>query len=135
MVIECDPVVAPTALRERRLDVGLLHDYDIVPAQADPLLDTAPLLDETVFLAVPDTTPTGEGADTLGEARDAAWIMASPGTLCHAVTLHVCRAAGFTPRVRHHADDFATVLASSPPARASRWSRDSPPRSNPAGCG
>jgi len=43
--------------------------------------------------------------------HDAAWIMATPGTLCHTVTLHVCRAAGFTPRARHHADDFATVIA------------------------
>ncbi len=26
------------------------------------------------------------------------------------MTLHVCRTAGFAPRARHHADDFATVL-------------------------
>jgi DNA-binding transcriptional LysR family regulator len=111
MVNECDPVAVPAALRERRLDVGLLHDYDIVPAQADPALDSVPLLDETVFLAVPETTPTGDDADALHDVRDAAWILAGPGTLCHTVTLHVCRAAGYTPRARHHADDFATVLA------------------------
>jgi DNA-binding transcriptional LysR family regulator len=111
MVTECDPVAVPAALRERRLDVGLLHDYDIVPVQADPALDAVPLLDETVFLAVPETTPTGDGAGALQDVQDAAWIIASPGTLCHTVTLHVCRAAGYLPRVRHHADDFATVLA------------------------
>lgn len=110
MVTECDPVAVPAALRERRLDIGLLHDYDIVPVEADPVLDAVPLLDETVFLAVPETTPTCEDADALRDMHDAAWIMASPGTLCHTVTLHVCRAAGFTPRARHHADDFATVL-------------------------
>jgi DNA-binding transcriptional LysR family regulator len=47
----------------------------------------------------------------LPAVRDADWILASPGTLCHTVTLHVCRGAGFAPRARHHADDFATVLA------------------------
>jgi DNA-binding transcriptional LysR family regulator len=109
MVTECDPVAVPAALRERRLDVGLLHDYDIVPVEPDPVLDAVPLLDETVFLAVPETTPTGDPA--LHDMHDAAWVMASPGTLCHSVTLHVCRSAGFTPRARHHADDFATVLA------------------------
>ena len=98
----------PAALRERRLDVGLLHDYDVVPVEPDPGLDAVPLLDETVFLAVPAAT---DGAHRSRTARDAAWILASPGTLCHTVTLHVCRAAGFTPRARHHADDFATVLA------------------------
>ncbi|MGI5148888.1 LysR family transcriptional regulator [Plantactinospora sp. CA-294935] len=108
-VTELDPVAVPAGLRERRLDVGLLHDYDVVPVESDPGLDTVPLLDETVFLAVPAGAP--EAADPLRDTRDAAWILASPGTLCHTATLHVCRAAGFTPLARHHADDFATVLA------------------------
>ncbi|AVT32149.1 MULTISPECIES: LysR family transcriptional regulator [unclassified Plantactinospora] len=108
-VTELDPVAVPAGLRERRLDVGLLHDYDVVPVEPDPGLETLPLLDETVFLAVPAGEP--ESADPLRATRDAAWILASPGTLCHTATLHVCRTAGFTPRARHHADDFATVLA------------------------
>ncbi|MFI6761790.1 LysR family transcriptional regulator [Micromonospora sp. NPDC050417] len=111
MVTELDPVAVPAALRERQLDVGLLHDYDVVPVKPDPMLDTVSLLDETVFLAVPDTAPTIGRVDPLPDVQDAAWIMASSGTLCHTVTLHVCRSAGFTPRARHHTDDFATVLA------------------------
>jgi DNA-binding transcriptional LysR family regulator len=107
MVTELDPVDVPSALRERRLDVGLVHDYDVVPVEPDPGLDSAPLLDETVFLAA----PAGEPVGSLHDVRDAAWIVAGPGTLCHTATLQVCRAAGFTPRARHHADDFATVLA------------------------
>ncbi|GGL18856.1 hypothetical protein Sme01_47780 [Sphaerisporangium melleum] len=31
--------------------------------------------------------------------------------MCHEVALRVCRAAGFTPRARHHIDDFDAVLA------------------------
>ncbi|GID92087.1 LysR substrate-binding domain-containing protein [Amorphoplanes digitatis] len=107
MVTELDPVAVPAALRERRLDVGLLHDYDVVPVEPDPVLDAVPLLDETVFLAV----PAAGTVTALDQARGAAWILASPGTLCHTATEHVCRAAGFTPRARHQADDFATVLA------------------------
>ena len=107
MVTELDPNAVPAALHDRRLDVGLLNDYDVVPVKPDPALDTVPLLDETVFVAVPaDSTHA-----TLGELRDADWILAGPGTLCHTVTRHVCRSAGFVPRARHHADDFATVLA------------------------
>ncbi|GAA3338715.1 LysR family transcriptional regulator [Amorphoplanes nipponensis] len=106
MVTELDPVAVPDALHDHRLDVGLLHDYDVVPVRPDPMLDTVPLLDETVYLALP-----AGGGGSLREQRDADWIVASPGTLCQEVTLHVCRAAGFTPRVRHQADDFTTVLA------------------------
>ncbi|MBB5936623.1 LysR family transcriptional regulator [Streptomyces zagrosensis] len=43
--------------------------------------------------------------------RDAPWITATPGTLCHTMTIRACQAAGFTPRVRHQVDEFATVLA------------------------
>jgi DNA-binding transcriptional LysR family regulator len=106
MVTELDPAAVPAALRDRRLDVGLTQDYDVAPAPPTPELDDVPLLDETVYLAAPATTDAG----SLSDVRDAAWILASPGTLCHTVTLHVCRTAGFAPRARHHADDFATVL-------------------------
>ncbi len=34
MVTELDPVAVPDALRDRRLDVALVHDYDIVPVEA-----------------------------------------------------------------------------------------------------
>lgn len=110
MVTELDPVAMPEALRERRLDVALVNDYDVMPVEPDPALDAVPLLDETVFLAVP-ATGAAPGADPVGDARHAAWIVGSPGTACHAVTLRVCHTAGFSPLVRHHADDFAAVLA------------------------
>jgi len=117
MVTELDPVAVPGALRDRRLDVALLHDYDLAPVEPDPALDSVPLLDETVFLAVPagpalvPAVAAGPSRDPVAAARHADWIVASPGTLCHAVTLQACRAAGFAPRVRHHADDFTAVLA------------------------
>lgn len=109
MVTELDPVDMPAALRDRSLDVALVHDYDLAPAAPDPTLDSTPLLDETVFLAVPaDTDP---GADPVAGVRDAHWILGTPGTLCHTVAVRTCEASGYTPRVRHHADDFTAVLA------------------------
>lgn len=111
MVTELDPAAAPEALRERRLDVALLHDYDLAPVEPDPALDSTPLLDETVFLAVPDTADApARTTDPVAGFQDADWIAASPGTLCHTVAMRACQAAGFTPRVRHHVDDFTAVL-------------------------
>jgi DNA-binding transcriptional LysR family regulator len=127
MVTELDPVAVPGALRERRLDVALLQDYDIVPGAPEPALDSVPLLAETVFLAVARGGEDGAGRagavagggrtddaasdDPVAGARSADWIVASPGTLCHEMAMRACRAAGFAPRVRHHADDFTAVLA------------------------
>jgi DNA-binding transcriptional LysR family regulator len=114
MVTELDPVAVPDALRAGILDVALVNDYDYVPIDPDPALDTEPLLEETIYLAstepAPPASPTA-AADPIRGYRTASWIVASPGTLCHAMAMRACQAAGFTPRTRHHADDFATVLA------------------------
>ncbi|MET8280341.1 LysR family transcriptional regulator [Micromonospora sp. NPDC005174] len=118
MITELDPVDMPAALRSRQLDVALLHDYDIAPVPPDPALDSIALLEETVYLAVPAGVLSGDDADlggadldAVGGARDAQWIVGSPGTLCHSVALHVCQMAGFAPAVRHHVDDFTAMLA------------------------
>ena len=115
MVTELDPAAVPDALRSGTLDVALVHEYEFVPAPRDPALDTEPLLEEAIYLAsagpapIVDENTTGE--DPVGRHRDSPWIMASPGTLCHTMAVRACQAAGFAPRIRHHADDFVTVLA------------------------
>jgi DNA-binding transcriptional LysR family regulator len=106
-VSELDPAEVPDALRERRIDVGLLNDYSTAPIDPDPAIDTAPLIEEPVHLAVPEASTAGGIACTRADP----WIVASPGTLCHTVALRLCRAEGFHPDVRHQADDFSTVLA------------------------
>ena len=110
MVTELDPVTVPGALRAGTLDVALTAAYDYVPAEPDPALDIEPLLDEPVYLAVADG-PDGPGSARIEECADARWIAGNPGTQCHTMVLRACQACGFTPRIRHHADDFATVLA------------------------
>jgi DNA-binding transcriptional LysR family regulator len=125
MVTELDPAAVPDALRSGALDVALVHEYEFVPAPRDPALDTEPLLEEAIYLASAGPPPTrlasagppptvdedAVGEDPVGGHRDSPWIMASPGTLCHTMAVRACQAAGFTPRIRHHADDFVTVLA------------------------
>jgi len=106
MVTELDPVDVPDALRTGALDVALTFVYDYVPAEPDPAMDSEPLLEETVYLATADPVRA-----SIGDWRDAPWIAGSPGTLCHSLVVRACQACGFTPRIRHHADDFGTVLA------------------------
>jgi DNA-binding transcriptional LysR family regulator len=109
LVTELDPAAVPEALRTGALDIALVHEYDYVPANPDPALETEPLLTETIFLASAD----GPGAtpEPLEQCAGRPWIAASQGTLCYLMTVRLCQAAGFSPRIRHHADDFATVLA------------------------
>jgi DNA-binding transcriptional LysR family regulator len=46
MVTELDPASVPHALREKRLDIALIQEYDYVPVVSDPGLQTEPLLEE-----------------------------------------------------------------------------------------
>ncbi|MBB6345956.1 LysR family transcriptional regulator [Nonomuraea muscovyensis] len=102
MVREIDPADVSGALRAGELDVALVHEYDFVPPVTDASLATEPLFAEPMYLT---------GRRTLGDARHDPWIMSKPDTLCHTMAVRACQAAGFEPRVRHHVDDFDTVLA------------------------
>src|SRR5215469_6760051 len=110
-VTELDPAQVPDALRAGRLDIALVHEYDYVPSEPDPALLTEPLLAESVYLASAAALTLSAGnADPILAGRDQPWIVGSPDTLCHLMAIRLCQAAGFTPRIRHYADDFAAVL-------------------------
>ncbi|MEU6110416.1 LysR substrate-binding domain-containing protein [Streptomyces albidoflavus] len=113
-VREIDPAEVAGALRAGDLDVALIHAYDFVPAPAEPGLAVSTLYTEPMYLA--STGPVAEpleldGVSPLGRRREAPWITATPGTLCHTMTVRACQAAGFHPDVRHQVDDFPTVLS------------------------
>jgi DNA-binding transcriptional LysR family regulator len=104
MVSEVDPADVGDALRAGELDVALVHDYDFVPFPTEPGIVDEALCAENMYLA------SADGIAELAACRDLPWIMASPGTRCHAMTVRACEAAGFTPNVRHRIDEFDTVL-------------------------
>ncbi|MEU4545517.1 LysR family transcriptional regulator [Nonomuraea dietziae] len=101
MVAEIDPADVSAALRAGALDVALVHEYDFVPPVVDDSVETRPLLAEPMYLTT---------RSTLEDAAGDPWIVSTPGTLCHTMTVRACQSAGFEPRVRHRIDDFDTVL-------------------------
>ncbi|WP_214318828.1 LysR family transcriptional regulator [Nonomuraea sediminis] len=102
MVSEIDPADVSAALRAGELDLALVHEYDFVPPVTDASLETEPLFTEVMYLT---------NRSSVAEARQDPWITNKPGTLCHTMAIRACQAAGFEPRVRHHIDDFDTILA------------------------
>ncbi|NJP91479.1 LysR family transcriptional regulator [Nonomuraea sp. FMUSA5-5] len=102
MVAEIDPADVSAALRAGELDVALVHEYDFVPPVTDASIETEPLFSEPMYLT---------DRPSVAAARTDAWITGKPGTLCHTMAIRACQAAGFEPVVRHHVDDFDTVLA------------------------
>ncbi|MGW5850182.1 LysR substrate-binding domain-containing protein [Streptomyces sp. NPDC055254] len=96
-----------------------------IPAR--PAADARPAVRSLASARTPAPPPSADGTparsagpglplapdqgEVLRTHAGAPWITATPGTLCHAMTVRACQAAGFTPRVRHQVDEFATVLA------------------------
>ncbi|GAA4521838.1 MULTISPECIES: LysR family transcriptional regulator [Nonomuraea] len=102
MISEIDPADVSAALRAGELDVALVHEYDFVPPVTDDALETEPLFAEPMYLT---------DRPAIAAAAGDPWIAGTPGTLCHTMTIRACQAAGFEPDVRHHIDDFDTVLS------------------------
>lgn len=114
MVVELDPAGVADALRAGELDVALIHDYDFVPSSVEPGVGSRPLFTEAMYLVAPASWPrvtAGPDATVIGGLHATDWIIAGPDTRCRAMAFGACRAAGFTPQVRHQIDDFDTVLA------------------------
>lgn len=118
MVREIEPANVANALRCGELDVALTHEYDVGDESSNPTepteptepgVDSAPLGTEPMYLAVPTTLRPRPA--TIADCHAEPWVTATPGTLCHRMTVRAARAAGFVPRVRHQVDDFTTMLA------------------------
>ncbi|WP_344595872.1 LysR family transcriptional regulator [Actinomadura vinacea] len=99
-------------LLARRTDIAVVIPTADGPPPDDPRFDQRPLLDEPQDLLVaPDHPLAGGGAVRLADAAREPWI-GSPGRPDqHQVMITACAAAGFTPRIAHHANDWFAVSA------------------------
>ena len=96
-------------LRSGELDVLVAKSYDHVPEPRGGGLDRRELLTEELHVAL----PAGDGRREL-KLRELAgedWIAGAPGSVYGEVVEQACRAAGFTPRIVHRAEEVAIQLA------------------------
>jgi DNA-binding transcriptional LysR family regulator len=107
-VREHEPEDGIPLLRSGELDVLLSESYDGVPTAPAGGLDAHVLVSEPLLLALP---ATADDPVTLADLADRPWITGMPGTQYVGAIERGCRAAGFTPRVAHRADEAALILA------------------------
>ncbi|GGH47062.1 LysR substrate-binding domain-containing protein [Microbacterium album] len=99
---------------ERGLFEVEAHAFDLVIAEQYPGrsrphpagLQRALLGSDPISLVVAEHSTVG----SLGEARDAAWVMEPEGTAARSWAVEQCRAAGFEPDVRYEAADLVAHL-------------------------
>ena len=99
-------------------EADLCHGWDLptVPLRLPSGVAQATLVDEPMWAVLPDGHPlAGSDRVSLSQMRADDWISASPGTRRARHLQAVCRAAGFSPRIRYVVDDqdmVRDVLAS-----------------------
>src|SRR3954471_8465516 len=106
-VREHEPEDGIPLLRAGELDLLISESYDDIPPAPAGGLEVQPLMIEPMLLVLPPDSP----ATSPGDLAGASWIGGLPGTQFATMVERVGRAAGFTPRIVHRADDQTLHLA------------------------
>ncbi|MEV0778228.1 LysR family transcriptional regulator [Streptomyces sp. NPDC050428] len=93
-----------------KLDIAVLTPLPGSPPMDDPRFDQQPLMDDYVDLVVPAGHPlAGCARVELAKTADEDWI--APHHDQRRLIEALCAAAGFAPRMVHHADEWSAVLS------------------------
>jgi DNA-binding transcriptional LysR family regulator len=101
---EHEPEDGIPLLRSGELDLLVSESYEQVAGAPVGGLEEHLLVSEPLLLVLPKQARVRRPV-ALESLADAAWIAGLAGTQFAAALEHACRAAGFTPRIVHRADD------------------------------
>jgi DNA-binding transcriptional LysR family regulator len=112
VVHELEPHDQLARLARGDIDLAVVLDWYNKPLSLPGGLAKAPLCDDIVDVAL----PAGHRLEhrpwlDLDELAEDAWITWPDGGFCHEWLLFTLRGKGVEPRVSHHAEEHATVLA------------------------
>lgn len=110
-LVQLEPADALLALQRHEADVAVVHRTQFEPAAATPGLVERQLLSERLLLAVARDHPlVSAGEIVLERFADAPWVLPSPRSSVHLLTIEACRSAGFEPDAAYTADDPGLAL-------------------------
>ncbi|MFI0723030.1 LysR family transcriptional regulator [Streptomyces sp. NPDC021224] len=111
-VHELEPQESLARLTRGDVDLAVVLDWYNKPLSLPGGLAKAPLFDDFVDVALPAGHRLEDRAEIdLGELADDDWIAWPDGGFCHEWLLFTLRGKGVEPRIAHHAEEHATVLA------------------------
>lgn len=107
-VEDAEPEQALPALADRRLDVVIAHEYDLLaPWRTEGLHRRALLVDSLLLVGAPAREPPV----ALEDLADEPWLLPPEGSSCGQMVRRVCEAAGFRPRPVGVSGDFGALAA------------------------
>jgi molybdate transport repressor ModE-like protein len=107
-LIETEPPEALALLRAGECDVALVFEYPTVAVDEGSDFVKLPLLDEPLYLVLPDTHRLASSASvSLRKLKQETWIAGCPR--CRRHLLHACAQAGFEPKTPVAIDDYVAT--------------------------
>jgi DNA-binding transcriptional LysR family regulator len=108
-VRDAEPHDSLPLLRLGELDVVIAQRFPYVPRPFGPAFEVVELFEDPLHLA---TGPGHHDAPaSFAGLAGRPWVAGHPGTSCHEVVVHACRAGGHEPRIVGFSNDFAVVAA------------------------
>ncbi|HST85833.1 MAG TPA: LysR family transcriptional regulator [Kineosporiaceae bacterium] len=112
LVRERDAPDALTSLDVGELDIAVSVEQQGAPPRDDPRYHRVDLLTDVLDALLPVDHPlAGRSEIPLDALADECWVSSAPTDACAQITLSVCAAAGFTPDVQHHCQEWDAVAA------------------------
>ncbi|BDX35264.1 LysR family transcriptional regulator [Mycobacterium antarcticum] len=115
-LVESEPDDATQVLRQRHVDIAVVHAYTLLPRDLPPGCEQHRLLEEPVHLALHPRRAARHGLNP-GQPAELAhfatddWLMPGPESSCHEMIQRACGAAGFVPNAVALATDFSVLAA------------------------
>ncbi|MEU7474709.1 LysR family transcriptional regulator [Lentzea sp. NPDC042327] len=109
---ECRDLVVDL-VAQRRLEIGVVKDYPGFEAAVPACVDTAVIALDPTMVVLPEDHPLARHKVVrLDQLAQEEWVLPPPDSArFHEYFRATCRAAGFTPRVRHVAENYSTTVA------------------------
>src|SRR5699024_6227303 len=111
-MIEAEPAECYDLILAGEADMGIVVLTSSTPPQSDARFEQRHLIDDPLDLMVPLGHRLAERSRvSLADAAGERWIVGRPGTTYYQLVMGSCTAAGFTPDIAHHADEWETGTA------------------------
>jgi molybdate transport repressor ModE-like protein len=112
-VTEAEPEESLPRLRAAEIDVAIVFDYPTLPFEDDDRdIDRAPLLTESMYVALPRDHPLAEAKKVrLADLAEESWLCGVRPSSCGEIIVEACRGAGFEPRIALESDEYQVLEA------------------------
>jgi molybdate transport repressor ModE-like protein len=111
-MLEAEPEEAGSRLKSGEADLALVYDHEATPGLIPHELELTHLIDDRYDVILPAGPRLADRRRlSLADLAEEPWIASTSMCGCRRITQHVCREAGFEPRVAFEADETLAAQA------------------------